>query len=657
MYTLFFAAAIACGYGFWARWQAWSRGRPDSKRVDLNGSAQRLWQQVIVQRKIWSVSTAGWSHSAVFWGFVVLFVGTCVVALEDYGAWIFGVEHFFFFGTFYLVVSCALEVFGLAFIGGLALAAARRAGNSSQRPLARPIDQAVLWLLFVIAMTGFFTEGLRIAGVEGGRSATSFEAWSFVGWALAGLVERSGIETGVIRGTHLTVWMIHMVLSMGFVAALPYCKLRHIFLAPLQIAITQPRRVGHLESVSMEEVEETGTYGVGKIDDLTRRQLLSFDACTECARCQNVCPAHATGKPLSPMRVVLDLGRLANRSTPANGSTDSAPGLHGETISAEVLWSCTSCAACVEECPVSIDQLGTIVDLRRSLVGEGEIRGGAQAALRSIGAAGNPWGLPQDERMDWTEGLDVPTLESEPDPDIVLWVGCAGSFDRRSQKVTRALVRILRHAGVRFAVLGKKERCTGDPARRMGDEFTFSELASANVETLNANRVRRIVTACPHCFNGLKNEYPELGGEYKVVHHTQLIDELTKSGALHLKPLSDSGVSKKVAYHDACYLGRQNGVFDAPREALKASDAEVLDPVQSRERGFCCGAGGGRMWMEEDLGTRINEERWKQLSVLQPDAVAVACPFCMTMMTDAAGAQESEIEVLDVAEIVAERLA
>lgn len=652
MYALCLVALVVAIHGFRRRWRAWSAGLPTGEFPTMSAVLGRWWRHAILQARLWRVPMAGWSHAGIFWGFIVLFIGTCIVAVEDYGGWITGREPFLLYGWFYLVVSAALEVFGLAFIAGLIVALLRRRVDAKWRPLSRPIDYAVLWLLLIIALTGFVTEGVRIAGAAGGPDGIAFEKCSFVGWWLAAPL--AGSDPNALRLAHLVLWIVHMVLSMGFIAALPYCKLRHLVITPLHVALTNPQRPGALAGVSLEEVEATERYGASSIGDFTSQQLRSFDACTECARCQNVCPAYATDKPLSPMQVVLDISRMAGWTTAAEGE-DFKPRLHGDAITPEVLWSCTSCAACVQECPVMIDQLGAIIDMRRALVGEGEIRGSAQNALRSVGASGNPWGLPAEERMEWAADLSVPTLESEPQPEILFWVGCAGSFDRRSQKVSRAVVKILQHAGVRFAVLGKGECCTGDPARRLGDEFTFQEMANANIETLNAAGVERIVATCPHCFNSLKNEYPEYGGQYTVVHHSQLIAELLVAGALKLVP-QGAGQKRTVVYHDACYLGRQNGEYDAPRRALAAAGLEVREPEAARERGFCCGAGGGRMWMEEDIGSRVNEERWRQLTESSPDRVAVACPFCMTMMRDAAAAKEDEVEVEDVAEVIASRL-
>ena len=640
MYLLFFAALVVCILGVARRVRGWRRGRASGVSVSLAEAWRRLWRDAFLQVRIWRSGAAGLAHALIFWGFTVLFIGTCIVAVEDYGSWLLEREHFFFTGNFYLGVSFVLEVFGIFFLVGLVLALSRRRAGGRFRPLNRRIDLLLLWLFLVIGLSGFCTEALRIVAAGGGMEDHPFERWSFVGWALALCLE--SLEPGFLKICHLVLWVFHMVLSMAFIALVPYCKLRHIFFAPLNIALREDRKAGRYAGVSLEEVEETGRYGVGKASDFTRRQLLSFDACTECGRCQEVCPATSTGKALSPMKVVMDVAE-------ACGSDES---LHGNEISPEVLWACTSCGACVEECPVHIDQLGAIVDLRRHLVAEGEIRGSAQAALRSVSAAGNPWGMPREERAAWAEGLDVPTIEEESSPEVLFWIGCAGSYDRRSRKVTEAMVRILRAADIRFAILGKAECCTGAPARRMGDEFTYTELAGANIETLSSATFERILTTCPHCFNTIRNEYPDLGGNYEVIHHAEFIEELLSSGRLELEN-ADAG---RGTFHDPCYLARQNDVVEPPREVLRSAGLEVLEPRQSGKSGFCCGAGGGRMWMEEDTGERINSERWRQLQEKDPETVAVGCPFCMTMMTDARDAVDSTVEVKDIAEIVAERL-
>ncbi len=631
MYLLFVVAMIACGYGLWQRFRVWRQGQRDESPIALGERLRRLFLVGIVQTRIWRSSLAGLSHAAIFWGFVVLTVVTTLVGIEHYH-----LAHFFY-GRTYLFITFLADLFGVVLVAGLLLAIARRRVEPIFKPLSRPSDAAILWSILLVAITGFLIEALRIAGT--GRQAHDFETVSFVGWQLARMFE--GLTEQAIRRWHLGLWIVHMVMTMALIAAIPFTKLRHLVVTPAHLLSTLPLKPGTYPTISMEQVEATGKIGVGDFTDFSRRQLLSHDACTQCARCQSVCPAHATGKPLSPMRVVLDLasGALAGR------------GLHGETISADTLWACTSCRACVHECPVLIDPLRDIVDMRRYLVGEGQIRDG-QAALRSVAAVANPWGLPQDQRADWAKGLGVPTVDEVPAVELLFWVGCGGSYDRRSQKVSQALVRILKAAGIPFAILGNKERCTGDPARRMGDEFTFQSMAEQNVALLNEVNPKRIVTACAHCFNTLRNEYPDFGGNYKVLHHTQLIDELLRDHKIRLR----GQLGSRVTYHDACYLGRHNAEYDAPRRALERCGAQLAEVRQSRELGFCCGAGGGRMWMEENLGTRINTARWNQLQSATPDVVATGCPYCLTMLQDAAADSGSAVAVKDVAEIVAEQL-
>ena len=632
MYALFAVAVVVFAYGIWRRIRLWRTGQAEPSRDPLRQRLGRLCKHGLVQTRIWRSRMAGLSHAGLFAAFVVLTVVTLIVAVEDYR-----IAHLFY-GTCYLVLSFAADLFGVVLVFACLLAIARRKLDPRFKPPARPVDVAVLWCVLLIGVSGFVIEGLRIAAT--GPQTHGFETVAFVGWTLAGWLQ--SIDASTARGWHLGLWLFHMALTMAFIAAIPYTKLRHILFAPANLLLAHPPIPGKYPSVSIEQVEETGRYGVETPADFNWRQLLSFDACTQCARCASSCPAHTTDKPLSPMKVVLDVASALGK-----GVT-----LTGETVSADVLWACTSCGACVHECPVLIDQLGAIVEMRRYLVGQGEIRGQPQAVLRAIEGVGNPWGLPPDERDAWTRGLDVPTVADVGDPDVLFWVGCAGSYDRRGQDVSRALVKILEAADVKFAILGNREKCTGDPPRRMGDEFTFQAMAQSNIDTLREVNSKRIVTACPHCFNTFRNEYPDLGANFDVVHHTQLIDELIRGGRLKLDP----GPAKRTTFHDSCYLGRQNHEYDAPRASLRAAGSKLAEIPASRESGFCCGAGGGRMWMEEDLGSRINHARWDQLGGADPQVVAVSCPFCMTMLGDAAADAQSEVEVKDVAQIVADRI-
>ena len=640
MYLLAAVATGVAGYGFYRHWRVWRRGKAPVKwKLAPLGQIAR---HVLLQVRIARIPIAWLSHMAIFYGFIVLFIGTVIVALEDYG--IFGLVGISWTGRFYTSSSFLLDLFGLGFVVALPVAMARRGGLTRVRPSSKPIDAAILWLLLVIGVTGFVTEALRIA-----HNFPPFEQnVSFVAWIMARGFESVGISGEAVRPWHLASWWLHMVTALGFLALIPYTKMLHVLVAPAQIAVAEPRNSGHLRSISMEEVEETGRVGASEIPDFTQQQLLSFDACTQCRRCESACPAWNTKKPLSPMRVVLDIA--------INGHREGS--LHGDVISAETLWSCTTCGACVHNCPVLIDQMGAIVDMRRYLVGEGQVVGSSQQALRTIAARGNPWGLPPDERDAWAAGLDVPRIEDNPTPDVLLWVGCAGSYDRRNQQVTRSLVKILKAAGVNYSILGKSETCTGDPARRLGDDFTFQAQAEANVGTLNELGVKRIVTQCAHCFNTLANEYPDFGGKYEVIHHTAFIQQLIDGGKVKLTGATPAGENAgPVAFHDPCYLSRHNDGSAPPRADLAATGLPIVEPEATGCNTFCCGAGGGRMWMEEDIDKRVNLARWDQLKATGAKQVAVGCPFCMTMLDDASKQDaESGVTVHDVAELVAARL-
>lgn len=656
MYGLFLVSSGILAYGLWRRVRVWRRGQgalpwraaadaneagSSDERFAAGAALQRLVRHVVAQVRIARIPWAYVSHMALFYGFIVLFIGTVIVAMEHYG--IFHLFGFAFEGTFYNVTSFLLDLFGIAFVGAVAIAMARRMGLTKVRPSSKPADAVILWLFMAIGVTGFLVEGLRILALEADWESSV----SFAGWGIAAGLRGMGLTVAGAETWHFAFWWLHMILAFGFIALIPYTKLLHSLVAPVNIALTPEINSGRLKPVSLEEVEETGRFGLSTVEEFSWPQLMSYDACTHCRRCESACPAFFTNKPLSPMRVILDIA--------ANGEREES--LHGEVISDETLWSCTTCGACVHQCPVLIDQMGTIVEMRRHLVGEGQVVGSSQAALRSIAATGNPWGLPQEDRTAWAEGLDVPTTDENPEPEILLWVGCAGSYDRRNQQVTRAITKILKAAGVNYAILGKKERCTGDPARRIGDEFTFLEQATSNVDTLSKVGFQRVVTACAHCFNTLKNEYPDFGGNYQVSHHTEFIRELLDRGKLKL---SDANGDGAITFHDPCYVSRHNRSGDAARGVLgsvSAPSLPIVEPEKHGENTFCCGAGGGRMWMEEDIDKRVNFARWEQLKETGAKTVATGCPYCMTMLDDASKQdEEAGVAVRDVAELVAERL-
>jgi Fe-S oxidoreductase len=446
--------------------------------------------------------------------------------------------------------------------------------------------------------------------------------------------------------------------SIGTIMGLaPYfliSKHIHIFMAPLNFLLKPERRsIGALDKIDM--LDETITqFGAARLEHLSRPQLLDAYACIMCNRCQDACPAYATGKALSPSALEVNKRYHLNyEGAQLAAGKESKQSLLEFAISEEAVWACTACGACVETCPVNNEPMRDILDIRRNQVlMENNFPAQLQQAFKGMERLGNPWNVAPESRMDWAKGLDVPTIEQNPEPDILWWVGCAPSTDPRAQKTAREFVKILNAAGVNYAVLGKLERCTGDSARRAGNEALFFELATSNVEMLNEVKPKRIVTTCPHCLHTLKNEYPDYGGNYDVIHHTQLIEELFAAGKL-----KSSSLTGNVAFHDPCYLGRHNSVYDAPRNALVYAGSAVTELPRHRNNSFCCGAGGAQMWKEEEHSQeRVSENRIREAIASGRDTLAVGCPFCMIMLTDAAKAANSTMQVKDVAEIVAASL-
>ncbi len=639
LYVGALVAIAVFAYGMWQRITLWRAGGPENRFDHVPQRLRLVALHALGQARTLSQAYPGVMHATMFWGFLALFMGT-VLATVDYDITLPLFGYKLLKGDFYLFYETVLDLFGLFFVIGLGMAVWRRfvVRPHNVDPTAR--FAAVLALLFVINVTGFVMEAARLAVVQ-----PAWARWSPVGYALGQTMLAAGMSEAALRSTHLSVWIFHAVLALGFIAIIPYSYFVHLITTPLNIFFAKLTPRGAIAPIP--NIEEAEALGVSKLEEFSWKRRLDFDACVECGRCQAACPAYLSGTALSPKRIIVKLKRHLHG--------ELAGPIHGELIKPEELWACTTCMACVQECPAFIDIVDTIIDLRRYLaLSEGALPSTAPQSLQNIQRAGNPWGLPAGERLAWAQGLDVPVLEEGMDVEYLYWVGCSASYDRRNQAIARAVVKILKAAGVSFAVLAE-ERCHAEVARRLGEEYLYQTVAQENIENLNRYGVRKVITHCPHCFNTIKNEFPQFGGTYEVVHHSVLIQELIASGRIKPKKTLDA----TVVFHDSCYLGRYNGIMDAPRDVARAVPGlRVIDPPRTRERGLCCGGGGGHMWMEVKSEKRVNVIRVEELLATRANVVGTACPFCLAMVDLGRKVKEAEetLAVKDVSELVAESL-
>lgn len=655
IYPLFLVAVGVLAYGLRSRVRLWRLGQPTATGRNLSRTLLRVFTQADVLR----ARFPGTAHFLLFWGFILLTIGTGLIFLqEDFLAPLFGER--FLEGWFYLGYSFVLDLAGLAAILAVLYFAYRRylrrpAGIENRRE-----DLAVLALLIVVLLGGFAVEALRIAATR-----PAFEVWSPIGWALAQPL--MGLDVPTLEAVHRVAWWSHMLLAFAFLAYVGYSKLMHIVTGPLNLYLREPRPVGALAPI--ENIEEAETYGVGRVEEFTWKSLLDTDACLRCGRCQDNCPAWNTQKPLNPRDLVQSVRDELNEVGPAvlahrkagtsqNGvvvrETPRAA-LIGGRISEDEIWACTTCRACEEHCPVEVQHVQKLIDLRRHLVlNESRFPQELVAPYRSLENSGCPWEIPASERGKWAEGLGIRTLAEAPEAEYLWWVGCAVDVDERNAKAARALARVLQAAKVDFAILGPEAQCCGDPARRTGNEYLFQMLAQANIELLDGYGVKKILVHCPHCFNCLKNEYPQFGGTFEVVHSSTLIADLLRQG--RLRPAASA--ARGVTYHDPCYLGRHNGLYEAPRQALLATGSAVIEARRNRADSFCCGGGGGGSWIEERAGARINHARVQEFLDTGAQEVAVACPYCLSMLVSGVNdlGLAERLRVVDYVEVLAEAL-
>ncbi|HET9905503.1 MAG TPA: (Fe-S)-binding protein [Anaerolineales bacterium] len=589
-------------------------------------------------------------HAFVGWGFFVYLLINISDLIYAYTGFKI-LENTGIFGDVYRLLA---DLLGVGILIGLASLAFRRyvlrppTLTTRESTLLHPKARTGITRDSAIVTTTFFTHNLmRLLGesfhlAKQGQT----DSWQPIISAVSGLW--SGVDANVLTfGEHIAFW-----LSIGAVVAfLPYfaySKHIHLFFAPINFAVKPERKsIGQLKYINLDD-QSIEQFGAATMKDLGWEQIMDSYACIQCFRCQEVCPAYNTGKVLSPAALEVNKRYHLNY----DGGLD-VPMLN--LISEEAVWACTSCGACVDICPVGNEPMRDILDIRRNLtMMESKFPKQLENAFKGMERNANPWNVSQADRMKWAEGLTVPTIEQNPEPEILWWVGCAPATDARAQKTAQAFAKILNAAGVNYAVLGKNESCNGDSARRAGREDIFFGLATQNVEILNEVKPKRIVTTCPHCLHTIKNEYPAFGGNYTVIHHTQLINELVGAGKIQMKL---DGDMMKITYHDPCYLGRHNKVFDAPRDDLKSAGLEIIEMPRNSAKSFCCGAGGAQMWKEEEPGSaRVNATRFAEAKSTGANTLAVGCPFCMTMLSDASKADGGTLQVMDVAELVAERM-
>jgi len=653
---------VAGAVMFSNRTKNWQRGKPDNRATTAKNAKRRVgdFRAGVYMQTLMRDPAAGVMHSLIYFSFLILLGVTTVLEIDHQAP--AGLK--FLHGGVYQAFSFVGDLAGVTFIAGVLFAMYRRYVQKVYRIRikTKPEHAVILGVFLSLGVTGFLAEAFRIA--ESGRP--EFEVYSFVGYPLSALFA----DMTNLAGWHQAMWIAHVLTFVAFLAILPVTMLRHMFTSPLNMYLRdKDRPKGAMKPMPNLMETELESFGASTIEDFTWKQLLDTDACTMCGRCTSVCPAHATGKPLDPREIVLKVGEVMaftgtpEVSPPLGVDPEITVGANSvfERISGEEIWACTSCKACDEICPVNIEILDKILDMRRYLsLMESSFPTELGNAYRAMENNGNPWGLSQSERADWAAKLDdIPIVDgSSPiDHEFLYWVGCAGSFDDKNKKVTQSMAQLLKRAGIDFAILGPSENCTGDPARRSGNEYVFQMLATQNIETMNGMGVKKIITQCPHCFNTLQNEYPQLGGNYEVIHHSQLLEYLVDEGKLDL---SNARLEERVVYHDSCYLGRHNDVYLAPRRVIgQLGGIEIVEAERNGTKGMCCGAGGARMWMEENVGKQINVERSQELIATGATRIATACPFCYIMIDDGVkgeGLEDDAVKVGDIAMHVLEAI-
>ena len=614
----------------------------------LNDIPQRILTtiaNVLGQKAVLKKRAAGIMHATIFWGFLVITLGT----LEQFATTLYEPANFQFIGnSAYSALMLLQDLFTLAVLLAVGYACYRRflvrpegLGKSKDANIVLALTSSLM--VAILLMNGF-----HILGVN-----PWYQSAMPISRVVASLLGSLGLSQEMNEAMGIVFKWVHMLIVLGFAVYIPSSKHLHIVAAgPNTFLKTLPREKG-MKPINFED-ESVQQYGTSKVTDLSWKDALDYYSCTECGRCQDLCPAYNTQKPLSPKMLILDLknNMYRNKEKILAGKLDEVSHVIDDSVTEDVIWACTSCRACEIACPVFIEHTDKIYDIRRNLVMmESRFPAEVQTVFKNMETNATPWAFSSGDRANWTEGLSIKTMAQGSDVDVLLWVGCAGSYDERNKKVLRSFSSLLKKAGVKFAILGTEEQCTGDPARRIGNEYLFQTLAKANVETLNRYSVKKVVTACPHCFNTIKNEYKDFGGNYEVYHHSEFLAQLIAEGKI--KPTKT--VDESITFHDSCYLGRWNNVYEQPRDVLKAlPSVNLVEMKSNHDQSMCCGAGGGRMWMEEKIGKRVNITRTEQALATNAGIIASSCPFCMTMMTDGVKSKDMQdkVKVMDIAELM-----
>ena len=634
-----------------------SIGQKDERNDKIG---ERIKNVIIIafgQSKLLRDPVAGTIHFLIFWGFVLFLFAVIEIIIQGFYT-PFSLE---FLGPIYSIITITQDVFGVLVIAAVFSALYRRYIIKVERldvGSAGRLDATfILLLILFVVLSMFGQNAAAIAEMNYQLAAYEIRPLSL---PLGKILFAGATET--TQFWFEAFWWMHIIFVLGFMNYLPYSKHLHVITSIPNVFFSNSKEKKNVLSKLDLEDEEAEFFGAVDVDQLTWKQLLDGFACTECGRCTAACPASNTGKVLSPRKIIVDIRHRTEEKAPLILNGEDKNELFEKTlvhnfISDEELWQCTTCLACVQECPVMIEHVNSIVDMRRNLVlMESQFPSELNPVFKNLETNFTPWAFNAQDRANWAEGMNIKTMAEDPNGEILFWVGCAGSFDQRYQKVTKSFAKIMQKAEVDFRILGTEEKCNGDTARRLGNEYLAQTLMQENIETLNNYGVKKIVTGCPHCYNSLKNDFKQFGGNFEVMHHTEMIDQLINEKKIKL---NENGKKERVTYHDSCYLGRYNDIYDEPREPLKKiTGVALVEMERNKDRGFCCGAGGGRMFMEETEGQRINENRTEEALSLNPDTIASACPFCMTMLSDGVKTLDTneKTEVKDIAEIVLENI-